>query len=343
MINLEQDFIKFETNGELAYYGYTINLNASDSDNNWSIRLMTEGRGAGSTFDVQWSNNDKLNFISKWSEKEDYFQFDGSASFGLSYSLSNSGSYNYRWFEKLTSDEGRTQSTFNDIFEREPEESGITFNTDINWTSSTQPEYLPDEDFAWEVTTFLRIDVSGNYEFNTISDDGNQLEINGEIVTSFYGGRGTNAGDFSEPIFLQKGYHTLRYRMEQGDGGAAAIVKWKTPGSNEFVVIPSRFFNTDDSNFEADSQVKFSILDVEWNDLAGYDIYNVSILNERGRLVNKNNIEIYNKWSEISTENILGMGTDKLRFKFYKPIDLTYTFKIESSNIGGKLTESFTF
>jgi len=340
MINLEQDFIKFETNGNLAYYGYTRNLNASDSDNNWSIRLMT---GTGSTFDVKWSNNDKLNFISKWSEKEDYFQFNESDSFGLSYNLSNSGSYNYRWFVKLNSTEGRTQSEFNAMFEREPEEEGVTFNTDINWTSSNQPEYLPEIDFAWEVTTFLRIDVSGNYIFNTISDDGNQLEINGEIVTSFYGGRGPGAGDFSEPIFLEKGYHTLRYRMEQGGGGAAAVVKWKKPGTDEFFVIPSRFFNTDDSNFEADSQVKFSILDVEWNDLPGYDIYNISIFNERGRLVNKNNIEIYNKWSEIFTETILGMGTDKLRFRFFKPIGLTYTFKIESSNIGGKLTESFTF
>jgi hypothetical protein len=344
MINLEQDFIKFETNGNLAYYGYTRNLNASDSDNNWSIRLLT---GTGSTFDVKWSNNDKLNFISKWSEKEDYFQFDESDSFGLSYSLLNVGSYNFRWFEKLTATEGRTQSEFNAIFDREPELEGVTSNTDINWNSdaspSNQPEYLPESDFAWEVTTFLRIDVSGNYEFNTISDDGNQLEINGEIVTSYYGGRGANAGDFSEPIFLTKGYHTLRYRMEQGGGGAAATVKWKTPGSNEFVVIPSRFFNTDDSNFEADSKVKFSTLDVEWNDLAGYDIYNVSIFNERGKLVNKNNIEIYNKWSEISTETILGMGTDKLTFRFFKPVGLTYTFKIESSNIGGKLTESFTF
>ena len=121
MINLEQDFIKFETNGELAYYGYTKNLKASDSDNDWSIRLMT---GTGSTFNVQWSNNDKLKFISKWSEKEDYFQYDGSASFGLSYSLSNSGSYNYRWFEKLSLEEGRTQSEFNDIFDRTPEETG---------------------------------------------------------------------------------------------------------------------------------------------------------------------------------------------------------------------------
>lgn len=345
MINLEQDFIKFETNGNLAYYGYANNLSASDSDNVWSIRLMT---GTGSTFDIQWSNNDKLNFISKWEDKEDYFQFDGSASFGLSYSLLNVGSYNFSWFDKST-EEGRTDgSEFNAIFEREPEETGITYNENIDWVSGfgvfdTQPVYLPDEDFAWEVTTFIRIDVAGNYEFNTISDDGNQLEINGEVVTSYYGGRGSDAGDFSEPIFLSRGYHSLRYRMEQGGGEAAATVKWKTPGSSEFVAIPSNYFNIDDSNFTTDTQTKFSTLDVEWNDLSGYDIYNVSILNERGRLVNTNSIEIYNKWSEISTETIFAKGTNKLTFRFFKPVGLNYTFKLESSKIGGKLSESFTF
>lgn len=340
MINLEQDFIKFETNGNLAYYGYANNLSASDSDNVWSIRLMT---GTGSTFDIQWSNGDKLNFISKWEDKEDYFQFDGSASFGLSYSLSNSGSYNFRWFEKVSDEEGRTQSEFNEIFDRAPEETGITYNENIDWSSDTKPSYLPLVNFAWEATTFLRIDVEGNYEFNTISDDGNQLEINGDIVTSYYGARGSDAGDFSEPIFLSRGYHTLRYRMEQGGGGSAGRIRWKTPGSSEFVAIPSIFFNIDDSNFSDDSLARLSVLDVEWNDLAGYDIYNVSILNERGRLVNTNNIEIYNKWSEISTETILAKGTNKLTFRFFKPIGLDYTFKLQSSKIGGKLSESFTF
>jgi hypothetical protein len=177
MINLEQDFIKFETNGELAYYGYTNNLSASDSDNVWSIRLMT---GTGSQFDVQWSNNDKLNFISKWSEKEDYFQFDGSASFGLT---------------------------------------------------------------------------------------------------------------------------------------------WSTIPIND----------------------KFYRLDVEWDDLSGYDIYQVSILNNNNKLVSNNNIEIYNKWSDISTETILSNGGSKLRYSFSTPFGLTYSFKLESSNIGGKLSESFNF
>jgi hypothetical protein len=177
MINLEQDFIKFETNGQLAYYGYTNNLSASDSDNVWSIRLMT---GTGSQFDVQWSNNTKLSFISKWSEKEDYFQFDGSASFGLTWS----------------------GSPVNDNFYK---------------------------------------------------------------------------------------------------------------------------------------------LDVEWDDLGGYDIYNVSILNDRNKLVNSNNIEIYNKWSEISTDTILSNGEDKLYYTFYAPLGLTYSFKLESLNVGGKLSQSFNF
>jgi hypothetical protein len=339
MINLEQDFIKFETNGELAYYGYTNNLSASDSDNVWAIRLMT---GTGSTFDIQWSNNEKLNFISKWEDKEDYFQFDGSASFGLDYTLSNAGSYEYRWFEKTSSTEGRTQSEFNQMFDREPEDTGITYNQSIDWVSATQPDYLPDDRFAWEVTTFLRIDVDGDYEFNTISDDGNQLEIDGEIVTSFYGGRGVNSGDFSDPIFLTKGYYPFRYRMEQGDGAAAAKVRWKTPGSSEFVVIPSTNFNINEQN-NNNSNSLYSVLDIEWNDLPGYDRYEISILNERGRLVNKNNIEIYNKWSEISTETIFSKGTDKLRFRFSKPVGLNYTFKIEANHIGGKLSESFNF
>jgi hypothetical protein len=177
MINLEQDFIKFETNGQLAYYGYTNNLSASDSDNVWSIRLMT---GTGSQFDVQWSNNTKLNFISKWSEKEDYFQFDGSASFGLTWSTSPSSEYKY-------------------------------------------------------------------------------------------------------------------------------------------------------------------MLNVEWNDLPGYDIYKVSIFNDGGNLVNKNDIQIYNVWADISTDTILSNGASKLYYTFYAPFGLTYSFKLESSNIAGKLSQSFNF
>lgn len=337
-MNIEQDYVKLEKIGDLTYYGYTNNLSASENDNVWSIRLKTN---TISTTDNKWSNNTKFNFISKWSEKEYYFQYDGSASFGISYSLSDWGNYQWKWFEKLLATEGRTESEFNAIFDREPNESGISYDTNINWASETRPNYLPENNFAWEVTTYLKVDVSGEYVFNTISDDGNQLAINGQIVTFYYGGRGTDEGDVSEPIYLSSGYHEFRYRMEQGSGAAAATVAWKVPNSDEFVIIPSKNFNTD--NTVSTTPKIYSKLSVEWNDLQGYDIYNIYITNDMGKIVNKNNIEIYNTYNKPITDTIYSNGTEKLYYTFYVPIGLTYSFTLESSNIAGKLIETFSF
>lgn len=154
-----------------------------------------------------------------------------------------SGGYRWRWFLKLSETEGRNQTDFNNMFNREPNAVGVTYNENINWSEElNKPPYLPEINFAWEVTAYLRVDVAGNYEFNTRSDDGNQLEINGNIITSFYGGRGLDSGETSAPIFLSIGIHTFRYRMEQGGGAADAQVRWKKPGDAEFVFIPSSSF-----------------------------------------------------------------------------------------------------
>lgn len=177
MVNLEQDFIKFETNGDLAYYGYTLNPSAADGDNAWAIRLMT---GTGSTFDVQWSNNTKLSYTSKWENKEDYFIFDGSYSVGLTYSISN------------------------------------------------------------------------------------------------------------------------------------------TPYSG------------------------INSVDVSWTEIDGVDLYKVTIRNDKGNVVNKNNIEIFNSNAQVYTE-LLTSGRDNMSFRYTGPVGLTYSFILEAFNGFGTLTESFTF
>lgn len=179
MINLEQDFIKFETDGTLAYYGYKRNLSAKDNDNAWSIRLMT---GTGSSFDVKWSNNSRLNYISKQSDKTSYFA-PGSASFGLTWSVVN---------------------------------------------------------------------INDNFNY---------------------------------------------------------------------------------------------LLNVEWNDVPGYDIYNIYIRNNRGSVVSKSGYEIVNVYSpnSVQTDTLFSNGTDKLKFQFKAPIGLTYSFNLGVNNGFGQLSESFTF
>lgn len=167
-------------------------------------------------------------------------------------------SYEYKWFYTNGEASNPTNSTdFNALFSGISEGNGITYNTNIDWTSTSgKPGYLPSNDFAWQVDCLLKVDVAGDYTFNTSSDDGNQLSINGEIVTEFYGGRGMNLdSDTSGLINLSVGLHTFRYRMEQGDGGSGARVQWQRPGDGTFSVIPSSNLVINESISEYDHYI----------------------------------------------------------------------------------------
>jgi hypothetical protein len=146
--------------------------------------------------------------------------------------------YSYRWF--LTDGSNPTnESDFNSLFSGTPESFGVDKGGNINWVTETKPSYLPTNNFAWEVNAYLKIDIPGDYQFNTRSDDGNQLVINNSIITSFYGGRGLGDGENSAVINLTTGLYNFRYRMQQGGGGSGAQVRWKIPSSDTFVIIPS--------------------------------------------------------------------------------------------------------
>jgi hypothetical protein len=150
----------------------------------------------------------------------------------------------YRFF--LTDGTNPTNATdFNAFFEQEPIDQGVHSPATIDWLDlESRPSHISATvSFAWEVSGVLIIDEPGEYIFNTRSDDGNQLEIDGNVVTSFYGGRGVpDPGDVSSPISLSSGYHTFRYRMQQGAGLAGAQVRWQKPGELSYEVIPSTSF-----------------------------------------------------------------------------------------------------
>jgi hypothetical protein len=189
--------------------------------------------------------------------------------------------YNYRWWSLDPDISNPTSSVaFNNLFENESI-SGFEYGEVIDWTSdSGKPSYLPEEDFAWEVECLLKVEVEGNYLFNTRSDDSNQLTIAGNIVTEFYGGRGfLSGGETSSNVFLTVGTHNFRYRMQQGSGGSGASVRWKVPGDVNFSVIPS-------SNLVADEPIY------------EYDHY---IVNTEGQVVDKVTTDEYANYYERAT------------------------------------------
>ena len=139
-------------------------------------------------------------------------------------------------------------SDFNAKFTGTPNSTGF-FTQTINWGSSSngsggtnRPPNLPNARFSWQVEGVIYAATSGLYRFVTQSDDGNQLTINGTIITSFYGGRGLNDSSENGSITLSAGYHSFRYRMQQGSGANGGIVKWRPPTSSSDSVIPASVF-----------------------------------------------------------------------------------------------------
>lgn len=153
------------------------------------------------------------------------------------------GHLKYRWFTKSTTSNPANKTEFDALFAGTPQGTGI-HKGDVDWlTFAARPSYItPSEGFTWEVTGSLIAPESGNYVYNTVSDDSNELQINGQVITSYYGGRGITAGDTSANVNLSAGLHTIQYRSEQGNGGAGAQINWKKPSSSFFETIPAGNF-----------------------------------------------------------------------------------------------------
>ena len=86
------NWLRREITGSNVYYGYSYDMNASDTDNTWSIKRITT---SGSVETVKWSNGEYNNTISKWSDRVASFTTPA-GSLGLTCSSSGS-SLNVSW------------------------------------------------------------------------------------------------------------------------------------------------------------------------------------------------------------------------------------------------------
>lgn len=82
--------------------------------------------------------------------------------------------------------------------------------------------------YSVEWTGFIVVLEADTYEFETISDDGSELEIAGQVVVRNGGLHGPQRARGS--IHLRPGVHPIRVRYEQAGGGFALAVKYALPG-----------------------------------------------------------------------------------------------------------------
>jgi hypothetical protein len=93
-----------------------------------------------------------------------------------------------------------------------------------------------------QIKGYLLFDQKGPYEFQALSNDGVEVIIDGDTIlidADVHSDRLSSIGTLS---VQQTGWHALMVKYFQRKGTAALKLFWKTPGKDEFEVIPARAY-----------------------------------------------------------------------------------------------------
>ncbi|KGM03885.1 hypothetical protein Q760_07785 [Cellulomonas cellasea DSM 20118] len=123
---------------------------------------------------------------------------------------------------------------------------GTTPNVDkhmatIDWT--TPEEFGAADNFRSDVIATLHTPVAGEHTFRLTSDDGSRLVVDDQLVVDHDGLHEAIPQD--GVITLAAGHHDLLVEYFEAGFDQGLRLEWRTPDSDEFVVVPSSALSTD--------------------------------------------------------------------------------------------------
>lgn len=121
---------------------------------------------------------------------------------------------------------------------------GINFDTEVTshvdrrmefWWGGTPPPQMPHDNYSVRWVGFVKADQTGDYRFESVSDDGARLYVDDKLVIdSWKGYIDTNA---QAVVHFEAGSrHKVRYEYFQLGGGADVRLKWTRPASQQAIV-----------------------------------------------------------------------------------------------------------
>ena len=139
MLNLNSFYLRKDTtSATYSYYGYNLNLNASDTDNNWLIRQVSVISNIETT---KWSSNDLSQYYSVWNNRTSYFSQPLAPS--LTYSLVTPNGVRVSWV-------GVTGVSVYNYSIKDMNGNNITYLLDagLNTYSSINPQLINQTSFS---------------------------------------------------------------------------------------------------------------------------------------------------------------------------------------------------
>jgi hypothetical protein len=145
----------------------------------------------------------------------------------------------------------------------------VAATTCLNWgswgTLSSAGITIPNngEYFSVEVTATFIPKETGTYTFGVNSDDGGDILIGGNLITSYYGGHGMS-GPVTGTVYLVAGAsYSFKARMQEYGGGEGLIATWKRPSQSVLTL------QTDEIGVATTVTTAWSLYKTVYTDLTG--------------------------------------------------------------------------
>lgn len=123
-----------------------------------------------------------------------------------------------------------------------PDAAAVARN--INWprSSNSTPFWIngPENYYGARFIGWIHIPAPGSWTFETESDDGSVLVINGETIVDNDGLHAMRRQ--SGTIELDEGWHEIELRYFENTGNHGLILRWGGPGMSQLAVVPSEAF-----------------------------------------------------------------------------------------------------
>jgi YVTN family beta-propeller protein len=109
----------------------------------------------------------------------------------------------------------------------------------FDWASNAPAAAVPKDKFSARWTGRMQVPTSGLYRFQTVSDDGVRVTVNGVQLINSWTNHSTKT-DTSGDINLTAGqYYSVTVEYFENSGKAVARLRWRLPGTTTYVAVPA--------------------------------------------------------------------------------------------------------
>jgi hypothetical protein len=109
----------------------------------------------------------------------------------------------------------------------------------FDWGTGSPGTGVPIDSFSVRWTGQLSVPTSGSYVFQTLSDDGVRLYLNGAQLINNWTDHGTTTNNSAALTLVAGQRYDIVLEYYEKTGGAVAKLNWQAPGTTTFVALPA--------------------------------------------------------------------------------------------------------